>query len=253
MAMQTISPGYRMWLQARSAVFWVWMILTTLFFALPALLSTLVSFEFAYKVCKIWVASNILGLRAICGVHWEVKGGEHIPDKACLILSKHQSTWETFFLAHHLKHVLFVAKRSLSFIPIFGWMIKLLGFVMIDRKAGRSAIHQMTEQSREFIGKNRWVVVFPEGTRMPVGAEPNYRIGGMKVSSDTQIPILPVAVNSGEFWPRMGFIKWPGTITVIFGPLIHPGNKTPDEIRQEVETWIEGEMEKITVKDRFPY
>lgn len=253
MSAQPISTVYRTWLWVRSAVFWVWFIFTTLFFALPALLATLVSFEVAYKVCKVWIASNILGLKFLCGVHWEVQGNENVPDKACLILSKHQSTWETLFLAHHLKHVLFVAKRSLSFIPIFGWMIKLLGFVMIDRKAGRSAIQQMTEQSQELIAKNRWIVIFPEGTRMPVGSEPNYRIGGMKVSADTQIPILPVAVNSGEFWPRMGFIKWPGTITVVFGPLIHPSNNTPDEIREEVQTWIEGQMEKITVKDRFPY
>jgi len=253
MAAQPISFGYRLWLQLRSMVFWIWLILTTLLFALPALLSTLVSFEFAYKVCKLWISVNINGLKVICGVRWEVQGTENIPEKACLILSKHQSTWETFFLAHHLKHVLFVAKRSLSFIPVFGWMIKLLGFVLIDRSAGRSAIQQMIEQSRELIGLNRWVVIFPEGTRMPVASETNYRIGGMKVSAETQIPILPVAVNSGEFWPRMGFIKWPGTITVIFGPLIYPGEKTPDDIREEVHAWIEGQMTKITVKDRFPY
>lgn len=253
MSAQPISSGYRFWLYVRSAVFWVWLVAVTMLFAIPALLGALVSFEVAYKICKGWIASVILGLKFICGVDWEVQGAEHIPDKACLILSKHQSTWETIFLAHHLKHVLYVAKRSLSFIPVFGWMIKLLGFVMIDRKAGHSAIRQMTDQSREYVAKNRWIVVFPEGTRMPVGAEANYRIGGMKVSADTQIPILPVAVNSGEFWPRMGFIKWPGTITVVFGPLIHPGNKTPDEIRTEVQTWIEAAMEKITVIDRFPY
>jgi len=253
MSAQSISTGYRLWLQVRSVIFWVWLLVYTALFAIPALLGTLVSFEFAYRICKVWIAGIILGLKVICGVDWEVKGAENVPDKACLILSKHQSTWETFFLAHHLKHVLFVAKRSLSFIPVFGWMIKLLGFVMIDRKAGHSAIMQMTEQSRALVAKNRWIVVFPEGTRMPVGAEPNYRIGGMKVSADTQIPILPVAVNSGEFWPRMGFIKWPGTVTVVFGPLIHPENKTPDEIREEVQSWIESQMQTITVKDRFPY
>ncbi len=88
---------------------------------------------------------------------------------------------------------------------------------------------------------------------MPVGAEPNYRIGAMKVSSETDIPMLPVAVNSGEFWPRMGFIKWPGTITVVFGPLIYPEGKTVDELRDAVQDWIEGAMEDITVKNRFPY
>jgi len=176
-----------------------------------------------------------------------------IPAMLAALISKHQSTWETIFLAYQMTPMLYVAKRSLSHIPFFGWMLRILGFVLIDRKSGRSAIQQMTEQSAELIKKGRWVGVFPEGTRMAVGAEPNYRIGVMKVSADAQIPMLPVAVNSGEFWPRMGFIKWPGTVTVIYGPVIHPENKTPDELRDEVQTWIETQMDKITVKDRFPY
>lgn len=253
MTAKPISKLYRLWLIIRSLLYWVWLLFTTLLFAIPALLGTLVSFEVAYKICDGWIAANIWGLRLLCGVKWEVRGQEHIPDHPCLVVSKHQSTWETFFLAYHLKHVLFVAKRSLSHIPIFGWMLRLLGFVLIDRSAGHSAIQQMTEQSKDRIDAKRWVVIFPEGTRMPVGSEPNYRIGAMKVSADAQIPMLPVAVNSGEFWPRMGFIKWPGTVTVIFGPLIQPENKAPDELREEVQTWIETQMAEITVKDRFPY
>ncbi len=253
MADNSISASYRAWLMFRSAVFWVWLIFTTLFFAIPALLGTLISFNVAYGVSSYWIKANMWGLRILCGVKWEVRGQEHIPADPCLVVSKHQSTWETFFLAYHLKHVLFVAKRSLALIPIFGWMLYLLGFVLIDRKSGRSAINQMIEQASDRISKRRWVVVFPEGTRMPVGAEPNYRIGAMKVSSETDIPMLPVAVNSGEFWPRMGFIKWPGTITVVFGPLIYPEGKTVDELRDAVQDWIEGAMEDITVKNRFPY
>jgi len=248
-----ISTPYRLWLILRSAVYWVLLLVNTLVLAIPALLGTLISFEAAYWVCNIWIRVNVLGLKLICGVDWQVDGEEHIPEQPCLVVSKHQSTWETFYLAFRLRHVLFVAKRSLSWIPIFGWMIKLLGFILIDRKAGRSAIAQMTEQSVAQTRKKRWVVVFPEGTRKAVGAAPDYRIGGMKVSAEGQIPMLPVAVNSGEFWPRLGFIKWPGTVTVSFGPVIHPGNKTPDELRTEVQTWIETRMAEITVKDRFPY
>jgi len=248
-----ISKPYRWWLGFRSALYWVWLIVNTLTLAIPAMIGTLFSFEAAYRVCDVWIQCNIHGLRLLCGIKWRVDGVENIPSDPCLVLSKHQSTWETFFLAHQLNHVLFVAKRSLSHIPVFGWMLRLLGFILIDRKAGRSAIHQMTEQASAAIAKRRWIVVFPEGTRMPVGAAPNYRIGGMKVSSDSQIPMLPVAVNSGEFWPRMGFIKWPGTVTVSFGPVIYPENKTPDELRDEVQNWIESRMAEITVKDRFPY
>lgn len=253
MPAEPVSLIYRLSLYLRSALYWAWLIGSTTLFALPALLATLISFDVAYWVCKKWIATNMWGLRYLCGIKWDVQGEENIPQQACLIVSKHQSTWETFFLAHHLKHVLYVAKRSLSHIPVFGWMLRLLGFVLIDRSAGRSAIQQITEQCRKKIPLGRWVVVFPEGTRMPVGAEPNYRIGAMKVSADTKIPMLPVAVNSGEFWPRMGFVKWPGTVTVVFGPLIYPGDKTPDVLRAEVQDWIEGQMSQITVKDRFPY
>ena len=253
MSAKPISTMYRLWLIFRSAVFWVWLFSITAFFAIPALLASLISFEAAYKVCDVWVALNMWGLRLICGVKWEVSGTENIPENPCLLVSKHQSTWETFFYAHYLRHVLYVAKRSLGYIPVFGWMLVLLGFVMIDRKLGRSAIQQMIEQAKQKIALKRWIVIFPEGTRMPVGAEPNYRIGAMKVSEEAKIPMLPVAVNSGEFWPRMGFIKWPGTISVVFGPVIHPENKTADELREEVQAWIETEMAKITVKDRFPY
>jgi len=253
MSAEPISMMYRLWLMLRSALFWVWMFSTTAFFAIPALLGSLISFEAAYKVCDVWVASNMWGLRLICGVKWEVIGKENIPEQPCLLVSKHQSTWETFFYAHYLTHVLYVAKRSLGYIPVFGWMIVLLGFVMIDRKLGRSALQQMIEQSKQKVALKRWVVIFPEGTRMPVGSEPIYRPGAFKVSVQAQIPIMPVAMNSGEFWPRLGFIKWPGTVTVVFGPVIHPENKTAEDLRDEVQTWIEGEMEKITVIDRFPY
>jgi len=253
MSAQPISLLYRSWLVFRSAVFWVWLFCTTAFFAIPALLASLISFEVTYKVCDAWVATSMFGLRLICGLKCEVIGKENIPKDPCLLVSKHQSTWETFFFADYLTHVLYVAKKSLGYIPVFGWMLVLLGFVMIDRKSGRSALQQMIEQAKEKVALRRWIVIFPEGTRMPVGAEPDYRIGAMKVSAETQIPMLPVAVNSGEFWPKMGFIKWPGTISVVFGPVIHPGNKTPDELRDEVQQWIESEMAKITVKDRFPY
>ncbi len=253
MSAEPISLIYRLWLIVRSAMFWIWLFTTTTVFAIPALLASLVSFGVCYWVCGKWITVNMWGLEFLCGVKYNVQGQENIPEQPCLIVSKHQSTWETFFFAYYLRHVLYVAKRSLAYIPVFGWMISLLGFVMINRNAGRGAIQQISEQARIKIPLGRWIVIFPEGTRMPVGAEPQYRIGAMKVSADTQIPMLPVAVNSGEFWPRMGFIKWPGTVTVIFGPLIHPGNKTPDELRTEVQTWIEGQMGQITVKDRFPY
>jgi len=147
----------------------------------------------------------------------------------------------------------YVAKRSLRWIPIFGWTLVLLRFILIDRTSGRSAIQQMTEQAANRLSLGRWVLIFPEGTRSAVGSEPNYRIGGAIVAEKTGADVLPIAMNAGEFWPRMGFIKWPGEITVTIGPVISSAGKNSAQILAETEQWIEGRMAEITVTDRFPY
>ena len=244
---------YRIWLTLRSAVFWVWQIIVTLILGGPVILLGLVSFRMGYAAAILWNKANIWGLRTICGVSWKVDGCEHIPDTPCVVMSKHQSTWETYFLPTLFYPGVYVAKKSLLWIPIFGWALYVLKFIMIDRKTGRSAIAQMCEQARDRLAKGRWVIVFPEGTRRPVGSEPNYRIGGAMIAHSVPTNVLPVAVNAGEFWPRMGFIKWPGEITVSIGPVIKSENKSAAQILSETQDWIEGRMQEITVVDRFPY
>ena len=244
---------YRLWLTLRSAVFWVWQIVVTLVLGGPVILLGLVSFRWGYAAAILWNKSNVWGLRAICGVSWKVEGAEYIPEKPCVIMSKHQSTWETYFLPTLFYPGVYVAKKSLLWIPIFGWALYVLKFIMIDRKTGRSAIAQMCEQAKDRLSKGRWVIVFPEGTRRPVGAEPNYRIGGAKIAGSVPANVLPVALNAGEFWPRMGFIKWPGEITVSIGPVIHSDDKSAAQILAETQEWIEQRMQEITVVDRFPY
>ncbi len=243
----------RTWLMVKSTVYWVWLTLNTLIMGGPILLVSLFSFEKAYWLVMWWLRGNVYGLRLICGTGWKVDGLENIPTHATLVMSKHQSTWETFFIAMLVPTPVYVAKRSLSLIPIFGWALRTMKFILIDRRAGRSAIKQMVDQTRERIAAGSSVVVFPEGTRRPVGAEPAYRIGGALVAEKTGVDVLPVAVNSGEFWPRMSFIKWPGEITVSFGPIIKTEGKLANDIIKEVENWIEPRMDEITVKDRFPY
>jgi len=250
---EPISDVWRLWLLARSLVFWVWLVLWTLISGPFALLGSCFSFRAGYVFAHWWIVGNVYALKWICGVHWKVDGLENIPADPCLVMSKHQSTWETLFLPMKFRRAIFVAKRSLGHIPIFGWTIVRLGFIMIDRKSGRSAISQMTEQVTDRIAKRRWIVVFPEGTRRPPGAPPSYRIGGAVVASRTAAPIVPVATNAGEFWPRMSFTKWPGTITVSIGPVIETKDKEPEEIIKETESWIESRMAEITVVDRFPY
>lgn len=240
-------------LYIRSLLFWLFSICNTLLMALPVLGSSLFSYRLAARAAKLWAQANLFGLKLFCNLSCEVQGEENIPDAGCIVLSKHQSTWETYFLYCALPQCAFVAKKSLLWIPIFGWAIAALRFIMIDRSSGRTAIVQMIDQARDRISRGISIVVFPEGTRMPPGSETNYRIGGAAVAEQTGADVLPVAVNSGEFWPRMGFIKWPGKISVRIGPLIKSEGKTAATIIHETETWIEGEMAKITNVNRFPY
>lgn len=244
---------YRTLLYLRSLVFWFWQIFMTLLMGLPVIVGGLISFRLGYAAAIMWNRGNLYGLKYICGVHWKVDGLENIPDRPCVVMSKHQSTWDTYFLPLLFYPSVFVAKRSLLFIPIFGWALYVLRFIMIDRNSGRSAIAQMCEQAADRLSKKRWVVVFPEGTRRPVAAEPKYRVGGAMIAQNVPADIVPVALNAGEFWPRMGFIKWPGTITVSIGPVISSEGKTAAELLAETQAWIEGRMQEITVVDRFPY
>lgn len=219
----------------------------------PVLIGRLVSYKFSANMSHVWLRANLWGLKHLCGVTWTVEGRENIPDYPCLVLAKHQSTWETYFIPSLLSQSVYVAKKSLSYIPIFGWAIIALNFILIDRSSGRSAISQMIEQSKQRFADGISVIVFPEGTRMPVGAEPNYRIGGAMIAEKTGVDVLPIALNAGEFWPRHGYIKWPGEITLIIGPVIKTEGKPADKILRETQEWIESRMAQITVLDRFPY
>lgn len=244
---------YRLWLIVRSALFWLLQIVNTLVMGAPVIIGGLISFRVGYFFAVCWNRINVWGLRVICGVSWKVDGKENIPSKPCVVMAKHQSTWETYFLPTLFYPGVYVAKRSLLFIPIFGWALYVLKFIMIDRKSGRSAMSQMCEQAADRLARRRWIIVFPEGTRRPVAAEPNYRIGGAMIAQNVPSDVLPVALNAGEFWPRMGFIKWPGVITVSIGPVITSEGKTANEILAQTQAWIEGRMQEITVEDRFPY
>ena len=229
----------------RAALFWLWQILVTLLLGGPVLLAGAFSYNLGFPIAMWWIRANVHGLRWICGVRWEVDGRENIPERPCLVMSKHQSTWETYFLAMLFFPAVYVAKRSLGRIPIFGWGLWSLKFILIDRKSGRSAISQMVEQARDRLARHRWVIIFPEGTRQAVDAVPDYRIGGAIVAARTGYPILPVATNSGEFWPRMGFVKRPGTITVSVLPAIPSDGQTPAALIAETERRIEARMAEI--------
>lgn len=241
-----VSSATRAWLVVRSTVFWVWQIFATVLMGAPVLLGSLISYEVGYYFAHFWLKMNVFGLRFFCGVDWEVQGQEHIPDTPCIVLSKHQSTWDTYFIPILFTPATYVAKRSLIWIPIFGWSLYALRFILIDRKSGRSAVRQMVDAAKDRIARGRWLIIFPEGTRRPIGAAPNYRLGGAIVATEIGVPVIPVALNAGEFWPRMGFIKWPGTITVRIGELIPAEGRTTNDVMGDAEAWIERNTREIS-------
>lgn len=243
----------RLVLFLRSLLFWFGFMISTVVLAFPVIISSFISRRFMMSLVMFWVNMNLKSLELFCQLRFSVEGEEHIPEDPFIIFAKHQSTWETLFLQQRFPGILYVAKRELTLIPFFGWALTGMNYVLIDRKGGRKVINQMIEQYAERKSRRLSLVVFPEGTRKPVGAEPDYKIGGAIVAVETATPVLPVAHNAGEFWPRHSFVKWPGEISIAFGPLIDVSGKTPDQVRSEASTWIEQKMQAITVVDRFPY
>ena len=175
------------------------------------------------RVAQTWARSNLWLMRVIVGTKVEVRGHERIPRGGLLVAAKHQSFWETFALATLFDDPVFILKRELIWIPFFGWYLWKAGMVPVNRKAGSLALVEMNRRAREEVGRGRQILIFPEGTRRPPGAEPAYKFGIAHLYTTLGVPCLPVALNSGLFWPRRRFIRRPGTIVVEFLEPLAPG------------------------------
>lgn len=185
-------------------------------------------------------------LRVICGVEYRVLGAEHIPKKPSIVLSKHQSAWETLAFQKIFPPQVWVLKKELLRIPFFGWGLAMTSPIAIDRSSGKAALEQVVEQGRDRLRQGFWVVIFPEGTRIAPGKKGKYRIGGAWLATHVNVPVVPVAHNAGEFWGRNSFIKRPGTITVSIGAPIDPAGMEPGDLNVLVEAWIEAEVKRIS-------
>lgn len=178
-----------------------------------------------FRLARLWTRISLWLLKVICGTRVEFRGVENIPQGGVIVAAKHQSMWETFALSLYLQDFSFILKRELMWLPIFGWYLKLAEMIAIDRSTGRAALAQVTERSKPVLAQGRQVVIFPEGTRRPIGAPPVYKYGVAHLYATTGYPCLPVALNSGLFWPRRSFMRRPGTIVVEFLPPIEPGQE----------------------------
>lgn len=202
-----------------------------------------------YDFVARWNSRYTLGaLGFLVGIRHRVIGRENLPAEPAVIMSKHQSTWETLAFADFMPPSAYVAKRELLRIPFFGWGMSAMPVIVIDRAAGKDALRQVVEQGRTMMDQGYSVVVFPEGTRTAIGTQRRYKIGGASLAVATGRPVIPVAHNAGEFWRRNAFIMNPGEILVSIGPAIETAGRTAEDVNAEAEAWIEGEMRR-----QFPH
>ena len=233
-------------LYLRATAFWLVFTSTTLVAAILVVLMFPLSLESRRSFVNAYVRFILRWLRITCKLDYELQGLENIPPDTCIVFSKHQSTWETYALQIIFPAQIWVAKRELLWIPFFGWGLALMKPIALNRGSGRAAVEQLVRQGTERLAEGLWVILFPEGTRVPPGKSGRYKIGGAVLAERSGYPVIPVAHNAGEYWPRRSFIKYPGTIQVRIGPAISPAGKTAQEILQESSSWIESKMTEIT-------
>ena len=234
----------------RSLLHALWMLVTVIPWAILMLVESIFRRGIPlYWRAATWLAMAMYGLRAICGVKWRVTGMENLPQgetSPAVLLVKHQSTLETFLMPVLMPHPLaYVFKKELLYVPFFGWAMGRLDMIHIDRSQRAQAFNKVVEQGRQLLAQGIWVIMFPEGTRIPRGQKGQYKNGGTRLAVQTGAPVIPVAVASAKCWPRKAFIKRPGIVDVSIGKPIPSEGREADELMREVEAWIEAEMRRL--------
>lgn len=207
----------------RSIAFNVLFYLNTLVYLIIALPTFFMPYTAILEVAKSWGRVNLVLLRVVAGVKYEIRGREKIPPGAILVAAKHQSAWETFALVPLFPNPVFILKRELQWIPIFGWLTIKGRMVPVDRRKGAKALSAMIERARIELALQRQLIIFPEGTRRPAGAEPAYKHGVAHLYVAEGVPCVPIALNSGLFWPRRSILRYPGTVVMEILDPIPPG------------------------------
>jgi 1-acyl-sn-glycerol-3-phosphate acyltransferase len=233
----------------RSAVFNAGFYLSLLVHMAVAIPSFFLPRQVLISIAKSWSHSMTWMLRVFCNIRVEYRGLDKIPKGPLLVASKHQSAFETIALLPLFRSPLFILKRELTWIPLFGLFLLKAQMIPVNRGQGVRTMSKMTELARERVRGDRQLIIFPEGTRRPVGAEPRYKFGVAQVYVDCGVQCVPVALNSGLFWPRRTFLRYPGTIVVEFLDLIPPG-LSRDEFLARASQVIETATEKLIAEGR---
>ena len=229
----------------RSALFLLLGVLVTVPFGILVPLAGLFGYRAACTTAKVYAACIVHLARLVCGIRWEVRGWENVPERPAVLMSKHQSAWETVFMQASFPPQCWIVKKQLLWLPFIGWGLMGIRCIAIDRSSGKSARDQIVEQGARRISQGMWVSIFPEGTRIPVGKRGRYGLGGAMLAVRTGTPIVPIAHNAGEYWGRYAFRKHAGTVTVVIGKPIATAGRDAAGVSGEVEEWIEARMREM--------
>ena len=229
----------------RCVLFEVLRITLTVIFATIAPLTAPLSARGRYRIITTWSKLVTITARLIVGIRYEVDGLENLPKTPCVIMSKHQSAWETVAFQVFLPPQVWVLKKSLLWIPFFGWGLAMMNPIAIDRRNGPRALKKMLEQGKSRVRDGWYIVIFPEGTRVAPDETGDYQIGGAWLARKLNVPIVPIAHNAGKVWPKNAFLKKPGMISVVVGPPIPTTSKDPNQLTDEVKDWIEATTKSL--------
>jgi 1-acyl-sn-glycerol-3-phosphate acyltransferase len=234
----------------RSVVHMLWMAITVVPWALWVLVVSIFgSPTRIYWLCVGWLRLAVNSGTVLLGIQNRITGWENLPlgqKDPAILLVKHQSTWETFVMPAIMPHPLaYVFKRELLYVPFFGWAMSRMDMIHIDRSQRAQAFNKVVAQGKRLLAQGTWVIMFPEGTRIPRGEAGNYKSGGTRLAIETGAPVIPIAVTSAKCWPRKAFIKTPGIVDISIGKPIPSAGRQPDELMREVQAWIEAEMRRL--------
>jgi len=227
----------RQWLG--SVAFTLYLFLSVAVYGVVVLPTVLLPRRVPQAGAVVWARDVLFMLRWLCRLDYAVEGLEHLPATSSVVLMKHSSTWETIAQLRIFPQQTWVLKRELTWIPVLGWVLIKLQAIAIDRNGGRAAVQQVLEQGRQRLDEGIWVVIFPEGTRVRAGETRRYGMSGALLAEAAGRPVVPVAHNAGDYWPRRSWLKRPGTIRVVIGPPIATAGVDPRVVNERAQRWIE--------------
>lgn len=243
MPQTTSYQGNKIRLYLSSAVLLAGMVLSLLIISPLVLLCVIFPFPVRYRISRLWAQFVLWLAKVCCGLDYEIEGLQYFENvDTAIVLSKHQSAWETIAFRHILPMHSVLLKRSLLWLPFWGWAMATLKPIAIDRKNQRAALRKLLGQGTAYLNQGLWVVIFPEGTRTAPGEAKKFNAGGAMLAQQSGYPVIPIVHNAGVYWPRYSFLKYPGTIKVKIGPMIAGKGRKAQEINAEAEAWIASAM-----------